>query len=79
MSDDHAAIREGVRSIVARFGDDYWLARDDDCAYRKSVPAVLMMQSKSLESSDLIIDAPRHGLIHVVPQNLQNLAKSLGR
>lgn len=25
------------------------------------------------------IDAPRHGLIHVDPQNLQSLAKSLGR
>src|ERR1700681_2958921 len=29
-SDDHAAIRDGVRSVVTRFGDDYWLARDDD-------------------------------------------------
>ena len=29
-SDDHAAIREGVRAVVTRFGDDYWLARDDD-------------------------------------------------
>src|SRR5258708_19109746 len=29
-SDDHAAIREGVRGVVTRFGDDYWLARDDD-------------------------------------------------
>ena len=29
-SDDHAAIREGVRSVVTRFGDDYWLGRDDD-------------------------------------------------
>lgn len=25
------------------------------------------------------IDAPRHGLIHISPQNLENLAKSLGR
>ena len=25
------------------------------------------------------IDAPRHGLIHVSPQNLEGLAKSLGR
>jgi hypothetical protein len=25
------------------------------------------------------IDAPRHGLIHVNPQNLQSLATSLGR
>jgi hypothetical protein len=24
------------------------------------------------------IDAPRHGLIHVSPQNLESLAKSLG-
>src|SRR5258705_3107761 len=29
-ADDHAAIREGVRAVVTRFGDDYWLARDDD-------------------------------------------------
>jgi acyl-CoA dehydrogenase len=29
-ADDHAAIREGVRAVVNRFGDDYWLARDDD-------------------------------------------------
>src|SRR5256885_12029306 len=29
-TDDHAAIREGVRAVVTRFGDDYWLARDDD-------------------------------------------------
>jgi acyl-CoA dehydrogenase len=29
-TDDHAAIRAGVRSVVTRFGDDYWLARDDD-------------------------------------------------
>jgi acyl-CoA dehydrogenase len=29
-SNDHDAIREGVRSVVTRFGDDYWLARDDD-------------------------------------------------
>src|SRR5580698_5506159 len=29
-SDDHAAIREGVRSVATRFGDDYWLGRDDD-------------------------------------------------
>jgi acyl-CoA dehydrogenase len=28
--DDQAAIRDGVRSVVTRFGDDYWLARDDD-------------------------------------------------
>jgi hypothetical protein len=25
------------------------------------------------------IDAPRHGLIHVSPQNLESLAKSIGR
>src|SRR5882757_5953694 len=32
-ADDHAAIREGVRSAVTRFGDDYWLARDDDAKF----------------------------------------------
>ena len=30
VPDDHAAIRDGVRSVVSRFGDDYWLAGDDD-------------------------------------------------
>lgn len=30
VTDDHAAIRDGVRSVVARFDDAYWLARDDD-------------------------------------------------
>jgi acyl-CoA dehydrogenase len=28
--DDLTAIREGVRAVVTRFGDDYWLARDED-------------------------------------------------
>ncbi|GAC1619754.1 MAG: acyl-CoA dehydrogenase family protein [Nevskia sp.] len=27
---DHEAIREGVRAVVQSFGDDYWLARDED-------------------------------------------------
>lgn len=30
MLEDHAAIREGVRAVVARFDDEYWLARDED-------------------------------------------------
>ena len=29
-SDHLATIRDGVRAVVTRFGDDYWLARDDD-------------------------------------------------
>jgi acyl-CoA dehydrogenase len=29
-SDDLRAIREGVRAVVSRFNDEYWLARDDD-------------------------------------------------
>lgn len=28
--DDLNVIREGVRAVCAQFGDDYWLARDDD-------------------------------------------------
>jgi acyl-CoA dehydrogenase len=28
--DDLATIREGVRAVCTQFGDDYWLARDDD-------------------------------------------------
>ncbi|MBN0098900.1 acyl-CoA dehydrogenase family protein, partial [Pseudomonas aeruginosa] len=27
---DHQAIREGVGAVVRSFGDDYWLARDED-------------------------------------------------
>jgi hypothetical protein len=29
-SDNHRALRDGVRAVVSRFGDDYWLERDDD-------------------------------------------------
>lgn len=29
-TEDAQAIREGVRAIVSRFGDDYWLERDED-------------------------------------------------
>lgn len=30
VSDDHRAIREGVAAVAKRFGDEYWLARDED-------------------------------------------------
>src|SRR5436305_1110806 len=30
VPEDHAAIREGVRAVVTRFDDEYWLARDED-------------------------------------------------
>ena len=30
VPEDHAAIREGVRAVVSRFDDEYWLARDED-------------------------------------------------
>lgn len=29
-TDDHFALRNGVRAVVTQFGDDYWLARDED-------------------------------------------------
>ena len=29
-TDDQRAIDDGIRRITARFGDDYWLARDRD-------------------------------------------------
>ena len=28
--DERRAIRDGVRAVVTKFGDEYWLARDDD-------------------------------------------------
>ena len=41
LTDDQRAIDEAVRRITARFGDDYWLARDRDGAfpheYRRAV------------------------------------------
>ena len=30
VSEDHTAIREGVRAVVTRFDDEYWLTRDED-------------------------------------------------
>ena len=33
ISDDHRAIREGVRAVVRKFDDEYWLARDEDGAF----------------------------------------------
>ena len=30
VSEDHRAIRDGVSAVVKRFGDDYWLERDED-------------------------------------------------
>ena len=33
LTDDQRAIDEGIRRITARFGDDYWLARDRDCVF----------------------------------------------
>src|SRR5260370_30960655 len=30
IPEDHRAIREGVGAIVRSFGDEYWLARDED-------------------------------------------------
>jgi len=30
VPEDHAAIREGVRAVVTRFDDEYWLSRDED-------------------------------------------------
>lgn len=32
-TDDQKAIREGVRAVVSRFDDGYWLARDEDGAF----------------------------------------------
>ena len=37
---DHQAIRDGVGAVVRSFGDDYWLARDDD--------AVLLLVSAAI-------------------------------
>jgi acyl-CoA dehydrogenase len=33
LTDEQEAIRAGVAAVVSRFGDDYWLARDEDGAF----------------------------------------------
>ena len=33
LTDDQRAIDEGIRRVTARFGDEYWLARDRDGAF----------------------------------------------
>jgi acyl-CoA dehydrogenase len=35
QNDDHEAIRKGVGAVVAGFGDEYWLERDDDGRFPK--------------------------------------------
>ena len=51
--------------------------------YRARYPGKLAFVLPLVVSISLLliadIDAPRHGLIHVSPQNLESLAKSLGR
>lgn len=33
ISEDHRAIRDGVRAVTSKFRDDYWLQRDEDGRY----------------------------------------------
>lgn len=35
-SEDHRAIRDGVRAVVRQFDDEYWLARDEDGEFPKA-------------------------------------------
>ncbi|MGD9862902.1 MAG: acyl-CoA dehydrogenase family protein [Pseudodonghicola sp.] len=41
MTDDLQAIRDGVQAVCNRFGDDYWLARDDDGVFPHEFHAAL--------------------------------------
>ena len=52
-------------------------SRDGKAARKLSLVLPFVVSIAFLLIAD--IDAPRHGLIHVGPQNLENLAKSLGR
>ena len=52
-------------------------SRDGKAARKLSLVLPFVVSMAFLLIAD--IDAPRHGLIHVGPQNLENLAKSLGR
>jgi hypothetical protein len=52
-------------------------SRNGGAAGRLAVVLPLVVSIAFLLIAD--IDAPRHGLIHVRPQNLESLAQSLGR
>jgi hypothetical protein len=52
-------------------------SRNDKAAGKLALVLPLVVSIAFLLIAD--IDAPRHGLIHVSPQNLESLAKSLGR
>jgi hypothetical protein len=52
-------------------------SRDGKAARKLSLVLPFVVSMAFLLIAD--IDAPRHGFIHVGPQNLENLAKSLGR
>ena len=52
-------------------------SRDGKAAKKLSLVLPLVVSIAFLLIAD--IDAPRHGLIHVGPQNLENLARSVGR
>lgn len=41
MTDDLQAIRDGVQAVCNRFGDDYWLARDEDGVFPHEFHAAL--------------------------------------
>lgn len=41
MNEELKAIREGVQSVCDRFGDDYWLARDEDGLFPEDFHAAL--------------------------------------
>ena len=38
---DFSDIREGVEAICSRFGDEYWLARDEDGVFPQDFHAAL--------------------------------------
>ena len=38
LTEEQEMIRENVLRICADFGDDYWLARDEDGEFRRTLP-----------------------------------------
>jgi acyl-CoA dehydrogenase len=42
-----SAIREGVRAVVTKFDDDYWLARDEDGVFPREFHRALARQDGS--------------------------------
>ena len=71
--DDLNVIREGVRAVCSHFGDDYWLARDDNGKFPHEFHHAMaeMLEANGLTGdrfAPLVFDAIEHGEYWIIPQ-----------